>query len=131
MHLTEVERAILDFVAKENPDPELIAQIESLEVASREHTGVGLYTNFEFRNRDYARRISSPRVPYPGPNLNSPDLEHGAGSVVWCGDDGFLSCIEIFSYSDQYPEGDFDFSIMSDGMPKTNQAEQVSGGNGG
>ena len=64
MHLTKVERFILDFVAKENPDPELLAQIESLEVASREHTGVGLYANFEFPDRDSAHRISSPRVPY-------------------------------------------------------------------
>ena len=124
MHLAKIERFILDFVAKENPDPQLLAQIRSVGVASREHTGVGLYTNFEYPDRDSAPRISSPRVPYPGPNLNSPVLEHGAGSVVWCGDDGVLSCIEIFSYSDHYPDGDYEFSIMPDDGRETNQAEQ-------
>ncbi len=66
---------------------------------------------------------------YPGPHLNSPDLEHGAGSVVWCGDDGLLSCIEIFSYSDHYPDGDYEFSIMPADDPETNQAEQAMRGN--
>jgi hypothetical protein len=111
MDPTKLEKAILDFVAERNPDPSLRSQIGSLEIASRDHTGVGLYANFSFPTPDIVPRILSPSTPYPGPGFTSPKLEHGAGSVVWCRD-GLLSCIEIFSYSDDYPREAFDFTLM-------------------
>lgn len=114
METTKLEKAILDYIAERNPDPRLHAQIGTLTVGSRDYTGVGAYTYFAFSSRIQANRILNPRVPYPGPNFSSTRLEHGAGSVVWCGGDGFLSCIEIFSYSDDYPPEEFDFALMTD-----------------
>ncbi len=111
MDATKLEKAILDFVAERNSDPSLHSQIGSLKIASRDHTGVGLYANFSFPTPDIVPRILSPSTPYPGPGFTSPKLEHGAGSVVWCGDDGLLSCIEIFSYSNDYPREVFDFTL--------------------
>jgi hypothetical protein len=130
MNATKLENAILDYVMRHNDDKELRDQISRIQVASREHTGVGLYVNFDSVDRPSTMKIANPRQPYSGPNIESESLDFGAGSVVWCGDDGYLSCIEIFSYSDHYPSEEFDFILTSDDEnPEQPQAEQADAGN--
>lgn len=111
MKLNLLEKAILDYVADRSSDPELKDQVTAVEAIRHKYTGVGMYIYLFHPNKNEALKIKSPTNPYSGPNIESSKLQHGAGSVVWCGDDGFLSEIEIFSYSDDYPNEEFNFTL--------------------
>jgi hypothetical protein len=113
MKLNALEKAILDYVANRNSDPALKAQISAVEVIRRKYTGAGIYVYFSHPKKEEALKIKSLPGPYSGPsNITSSKLEHGAGSLVWYDDDGYLSCIEIYSYSNDYPKEEYDFKFV-------------------
>lgn len=111
MNLTPLERAILEQSSQKIDDKCFLEQVQSVQVESREHTGAGLFVYFYFPLLDEVPPILGASKSFPGPDFKSPVLELGAGSIIWCGPDGFLSCIEIFSFSDCYPTEEFEFEI--------------------
>jgi len=104
--MKKIEQAILEWATQQHP--EMAHQIEMLEVDSRENSGAGLYVHFK------PLPLSVPALgiksPCSGPQIESSQLEHGAGSLIWL-KDGRISFIEIFAYGNQFPEELDEFEI--------------------
>lgn len=100
MEFTPLERAVLDWIAEHADDPAVKQQLAAARPVSREFTGVGSFTSLRVPH-------DSPRVPYTvsptDPVIESPQLEHGAGSVLFF-EDGLASTLELYSNGDSFPE---------------------------
>lgn len=103
--MTEFEIAVLDMrLAGNLPALQVLrAQRDRIVVASREHTGVGFFT--EFSHPADTERLHAPRNPRFGDVFASiGGLKHGAGFVLFI-DDGLISVLEGFSYGNEtWPE---------------------------
>lgn len=106
---TDFERALLDWIRERAEGEELRAQLASAEVVGREYTGVGAYLSLAVP--EGVDRIelggakgdsSGPRRTVSGPELESPDLVHGGGSILFL-EDGRLSFLELFAYGESFP----------------------------
>lgn len=47
----------------------------------------------------------------PGPSIESPQLEHGADTIIFVRD-GVIECMEVFSYADTFPETLDDYQLV-------------------
>lgn len=111
--LTPLERESLTLLlSPENcDDPKLREQVDVAAVASREHTGVGLFVNLavpdsvvgEVREN---RRFSNLSGEMPG-------LESGFGGVLFI-ENGKLKLLEIFTYDETWPEKPEGYTLSLD-----------------
>jgi hypothetical protein len=106
-----IEKDILEWVAQRHGGSAMRKQIEHAEVASREFTGVGLYTNLTLDDRTSLPPIQPLEIPFSGPVIESPALELGASALVWCDDSGYLKTIEIAAFGDHYPETELEYTL--------------------
>jgi len=86
-------------------------QEAKLSIRSRRFTGVGLYTEFSVTSalRDLMAD-EQPAGPMNGPTIESPEIPNGAGSLLWVNQSG-VHTLEIFSYTDPFPETLVAFSL--------------------
>ena len=111
--LTGIESDILRYCAESHDCPELVRQVQDAQAGAREHTGVGLYTKLTLPHRGSLAPIQPRRSPIIGPTIESPSLEFGASSLVWCDDDGYIDCIEIAAFGNHYPDSEFEYSLSA------------------
>jgi len=105
----QLECAILERIAKD--EPWLQGPFHSLQVLSREYTGVGGYTNF------LCDQAEAPGDPYPGlkPLIRLPGVPNGMGAVLWC-HGVYPASLELFTYGDDAWDGTFEgFSFEENG----------------
>lgn len=96
MQATGLEEAILKWIARRQPS--LRARLGSAQVVDRKHTGVGFYvylSDDKERDRD--------RPPVDGPVIESAQLEHGGGCILWLSG-GEPHCLEIYAFGNEFPE---------------------------
>lgn len=94
--LSDLERNVLFALVENDPEREtLLRQIESARVTDREYTGVGLYTKLAV-NPGVQRLTTMSRLieEYPKLGLIHPDLEAGAGVILWL-DEAKIDTIEF------------------------------------
>ncbi len=109
--ITTLDRAVLEVMAGEptNDAAALAEQVRRATVVSREHTGVGFFTEFEvpegvpLLGDEFHKNLSHVQSEHP-------ELSYGAGFVVFAVD-GKLSCLEAFTYDEQWPDDESKFSI--------------------
>lgn len=94
MRVTKLEKAIFDWIADRNSA--LASRLRDVEVASREHTGVGFYIYLFEEGPDWDR------PPVDGPVIESPQLDMGAGSILWLSE-GEPHCLEIYAFGNHFP----------------------------
>jgi hypothetical protein len=94
VEFTPLERAVLDWIAEHTGDAVLARQIAEAKPVAREFTGSGSYTELEFRPGD-APPLTGGLTMFE-PEIESPQLEHGAGSVLHC-KSGFVSTLELYT----------------------------------
>jgi len=81
----------------------LLAQLALADCVSRDHTGVGLYTNI----------VLDPAAPrlngglwkiedMPKAYAQHPELDAGAGLILWL-KDGYMCCLESYTYGGEWP----------------------------
>ena len=102
--MTEFEAAVFKWIADKCGDPALQAQLRSVGVSSREHTGVGCYS--ELAVPEGAQPTDAgygQRGPLTGPGFESPALKNGGGSLLWF-EGGLAKTLEVFTYDDEFPE---------------------------
>lgn len=103
----EVMRMLL---AGENPVLEkLRTQFEHVQSITREMTGVGFYANFKLHENVEAI-TSAHSLRFGDVQANIEGLEHGAGFVLHVLE-GYLSCLEGYSYDEPWPSEFNNFSI--------------------
>lgn len=105
--LNKLEMAVLDWVSKHACNPDLAVQLESAVLTDRVWTKGGLQTQLKVGLSCIAVDLS---FPITGPHIESPELTHGAGSLIW-GNNGFVNGIEMFAYGDEFAEGLQQFSL--------------------
>lgn len=114
--LTTFERAVLEKLL-EGADPTLSAlraQLDVCEVASREFTGVGFFTNLKVDGSAARGSNSRPELRVSGVDASISGLKHGAGFVLFV-TDGYLDCLEGFTYDEPWPAAINQFSLAGEG----------------
>ena len=112
--LRAIEKDILDYIAQRHRGSGLRKQIADASIASRQFTGVGVYANLALSHRESLPPIQPLEIPFSGPDIESPALDFGASSLLWCDDAGYITCIELVTPGDHYPETEFAHSITDD-----------------
>ncbi len=102
--MTEFERMVFEWIADRCDDRALEVQLRTARVSSREHTGVGCYSELAVpddaqpTHADYGQR-----GPLTGPGFETSALKNGGGSLLWF-EGGFAQTLEVFTYDDEFPE---------------------------
>jgi hypothetical protein len=100
---SKFETAIFEWIAASSPDAALRSQLASAQVAKRECTGAGCYSQIVT-----AQGVSPTREPYGsrgplgGPDFESPAVEHGGGTLLWF-QNGLANCLEIYVHGKYFP----------------------------
>jgi hypothetical protein len=102
-----IERRLIEtFLAPgAEPDPEIVIQ-------SREMTGAGFCLAFTVAAS--LRPLDAdelPNGPMRGPEIVSPDLRDGAGSLLWPDSSGVHE-LEVYTYTEAFPEDLREFSLQ-------------------
>ncbi len=100
LHPNELEKALLERLASENPDAQI--SIAQLHVLSRKFTGVGCFTEFLVKGQPPALR----RVLELAVHVTIPGLQHGLGVVAFREEDKLT--LELYSFGDEMWDGVFD-----------------------
>ncbi len=110
--LSGFERRVLLAMAQQHGEREtLLRQIETARVVDRDHTGVGLYTKLELGD-DVPKLETTKRLIEDSPRLSleHPDLEAGAGVILWL-DSARIDTIEFFTNTGDWPHNESAFTI--------------------
>lgn len=110
--LTGFERAVLEkLLAGENPVLETLrGQLDVCEVTSRESTGHGFFTNLDVNQSMSPAPTSVQRIRICDVGADIRGLKYGAGFVVFV-TDGYLDCLEGFSYEEPWPPELVEYSL--------------------
>lgn len=101
MELTPLERDVLIWIADHTDEESLRRQCIDAKLHHREFTGVGCFTTLEVdpNSPKATGRVYSEILP----TIESPELQHGAGTVLFC-EDGLINTLEFFTYGETFPE---------------------------
>jgi hypothetical protein len=116
--IAPLERAVLDLLLSRSEEGygALRAQVATATVAHREVTGAGFYTDLwvdrtlPASHRDVGNPLGEGRDFGDDVYADIEGLEHGAGFLLWL-EDGWLSCLEGFSYAEPWPDTVSRFSV--------------------
>ena len=103
--LSEFEcQAIAALAADDPQQAAILAQLSAATCASRDYTGVGLYTELEVATSapklDEARfRAAEDSSVY----ATHPNVPAGIGLILWL-KDGYISCLESYTYEGSWPQ---------------------------
>ncbi|MEG3193964.1 hypothetical protein SNE32_17215, partial [Lysobacter sp. D1-1-M9] len=91
----------------------VLAQLAKTMCASRDYTGVGLYTELQVDpsvpKLDEARwKIED----MPKGHAEHPDLPAGAGLILWV-KGGYISCLESYTYDGSWPKDESLFRLTT------------------
>ena len=101
----KLELAVLAWFKNHYKDKHLSAQIESAKLINREWTKVGFWIYFTVSNETPQIDLNDFQDHWPinGPSIQSTDIQHGGGSILW-GKDGYINCIEMYAFGDYFNE---------------------------
>jgi hypothetical protein len=95
----EFEIAILSSFAQR--EPALARHIQQLHVLSREFTGVGSFTRFQYEGAEPERHlVLDAQIHVPGP-------DNGLGAILFSRGDHPI-CLELYTYGDKHWDGVYD-----------------------
>ena len=116
--LTDLERSVLLAMAEDDSEREaLLRQIETARVVDRDYTGVGLYTKLAVGAE--VPRLKTPNrsiEDYPKLSLIHPELEVGAGVILWLAD-AKIDTIEFYTFAGDWPKNETAFEIAEPNKP--------------
>jgi hypothetical protein len=110
--LTQLERDVLSAAAHHDPErPILEEQIASAVVLTREHTGVGFYTNLSVPESLPKLRESRWQIEeMPRGFADHPALPAGASFILWI-KAGRLVCLEGYTNHGDWPADETAFRV--------------------
>src|SRR5262245_27728742 len=103
MKFTPLERDVISWIVRHADDEVLVQQLMAAKPRKREFTGVGCFTDLEIAAElpKTSRRVYHDRAL---PLIVSPQLKHGAGTVLFC-KDGVADFLEFFTFgSEVFPQ---------------------------
>lgn len=110
MKFSRLEQALLSWIC-DRCDPIIGEQLRGARPRSRDFTKVGLFVHLDYSDRAGGdTRAPFDCDPIPGPEIVSPQLPNGAGSVLFVSD-GVPDVLEVFTYGDEFPDELSEFSL--------------------
>ncbi len=95
----ELELEIIEWYKRQTSNGSDWPKISDAQFVSRKFTGCGCCTEFKATSTDVTPPRPVKMPPQNGPNIKSPVLKNGAGTVLFYDSDG-LCTLEIFTYDD-------------------------------
>ena len=112
--LSEFERKAIAALAVNDPQRDVIlAQLSCATCASRDYTGVGLYT--EIKVTADAPKLDETRSraeDAPSVYAEHPDVPAGVGLIPWL-ESGYISCLESYTYEGSWPQDESLFRLAT------------------
>ncbi|MBS0370981.1 MAG: hypothetical protein JSS57_17505 [Proteobacteria bacterium] len=103
--LSQFERdAIVAVSASDSQRDVVLAQLAQASCASRDYTGVGLYT--ELSVNPMVPKLDEGRWKIEDMlkgHAEHPDVPEGIGLILWV-KDGYISCLESYTYDGRWPD---------------------------
>ena len=112
--LSDFEREAIATIALADSQREIVlAQLAMTTCASRDYTGVGVYTEL----------LVDPSAPVldearwkiedmPKGHAEHPELPAGAGLILWV-KDGYITCLESYTYEGSWPQDESLFRLAT------------------
>lgn len=114
MELSPFEHNAIALIARSDEQREIVlAQLALTTCASRDYTGVGLYTELRV-DRAAPMLDTAPRTmgEMPKGHAEHPELPAGAGLILWI-KDGYISCLEGYTYEGSWPQDESLFRLAT------------------
>ncbi len=114
MELSEFEKVVLAALIEGDSEKEIIlAQLREATVLERDYTGVGLFTKIRVSENSPLLSKSNRYIEEaPKTHLEHPELEAGAGVILWF-EDGKVSTLECYTYDGDWPKDESLFTIST------------------
>jgi len=114
MELSKFELMVLEALIETDPEKETIKQqLANAVVIDRDYTGVGLFTKIGISESSPIFSKSNRYIEKtPKTHLAHPELETGAGVLLWF-EDGKVSALECYTYEEDWPENESLFTISA------------------
>ena len=117
--MSEFEIAVFKWIADRCCDPALRAQLQAADVLSREHTGVGCFSEISVpETAPPSEAEYGQRGPLKGPGFASSALGISGGSLLWF-EGGIAKSLEVFTYGNEFPSDHEDlgaYSLLEDSL---------------
>ena len=107
---TQLEQAVLDWMADTLDIPNLKDQIMGAVVTEREYTGVGSFTSLSVPS--VLPAIDSPSPIY-GPVIEADGIDDGGGSLLFLDDTGHITDLELYANGDHFSEAITSFELFA------------------
>jgi hypothetical protein len=109
----DLERAVLNWFKDHYPSVRLAEQIDAAQFRRREWTRVGYHVHLYVPRQLRPLNLSEvgSRWPISGPDIESDDVEHGGGTLVW-GNEGYVDSIEIFAFGHFFRQDVQEFRLI-------------------
>jgi hypothetical protein len=107
---TTFERDLIKWFIDHSGHPAVTDQLRSAVLESREYTGAGLYLNLIVPESSRKLIPLSVHSPINGPEISSPVLTNGAGSLLFH-KDGVVQFVEVYTYTDELSDDLFKYSF--------------------
>jgi hypothetical protein len=112
--LSNFEREAITSIALSDRQRQVVlAQLALTLCASRDYTGVGLYT--KLRVDSAAPKLDENRwkiEDMPRGDAEHPDVPAGVGLILWI-KDGYISCLESYTYEGGWPQDETLFRLAT------------------
>jgi hypothetical protein len=107
---TELETAVLEWMATHLAVPHLSEQIHAASVTARDYTKVGFFTSLSVSHDLPAIEAKS---PINGPVIESPGIEHDGGAIVFLDNNGHIQTLEMYANGNRFDETITEFRLKS------------------
>ncbi len=108
-----LEKAVLNWIAGNSKDPNVIAQIKAVQFVERGWTKVGFYVKLAVPEGLGIIGSIEKRTVMNGPSIESKDIEFGGGSLIFC-EKGYLDTLEMYANGSFFRENVTDFNFLRD-----------------
>ena len=112
--LSAYERQAIKAIATADPQGGVIlAQLAAAKCASRDYTGVGLYTDLAVEPGAPLLEEARLRIEdMPKGHAEHPEVPDGVGLILWV-KDGYISCLESYTYDGNWPQDESLFRLAT------------------
>ena len=110
MEFTPFENSLIRWYVDHAPHEEFKNQLQSCAPSDRSYSGAGLFIELSIQPGSWSKIPDEVKSPVSGPNISSPSLKNGAGSILFL-KDGLVDMLEVYTFDDEMSEDLAEYDI--------------------